>query len=193
MRIAFSRTELRDLAKAWLLSSLAFAIALKGLSMNLLYAIPLALLTAGIGIILHELMHKFTAARFGIHSEFRSFDFMLVVSVAISVFGFIFLAPGAVFMDARFLDRRKNGIISLAGPLTNIVLALLCVPLMLLPIPVLGLVAAYGFMINSWLGFFNLLPFWNLDGTKVMMWKPLVFWPMIMLAALMAFSGYFFG
>jgi len=41
-----------------------------------------------------------------------------------SLFGFIIAAPGAVFIRGM-ITRERNGKISLAGPMTNIVLAIL--------------------------------------------------------------------
>lgn len=195
MHISFSHHEIRDLLKAWLLTSAAFAIAFTGLSAALLVTIPLALLTAGVGIILHELMHKVMAARYGYHSEFRSFDMNLVIGVVVAVLGFVFIAPGAVFFAAHDLDVTKNGIISIAGPLTNIVLALLFLPVVLwagvLALPsILGGIAMYGFMVNAWLGLFNMIPFFGLDGMKVLAWKPAVFWPTIIFGAILVFAGY---
>ena len=188
MKIQFSRIELRDLGKAWLLTSVAFALAMVGFNTSLYVAIPVALVTGGLGMILHELMHKITAAHFGYHSEFRSFDVMLVVSVIIAAFGVVFLAPGAVFLGAHAVDFRKNGFIAWAGPATNIALALLFVPLL----PFLGSIAVFGFMINSWLGMFNLIPFMGLDGVKVLAWNPKVFWGTAIVAVALVFCGYFF-
>ncbi|MEK6823186.1 MAG: hypothetical protein AABY13_05125 [Nanoarchaeota archaeon] len=193
MRITFSHHEKKDLLKAWFMSSLAFAIATTGLGMALVYAIPIALVTGGLGILLHELMHKVMAARFGIHAEFHSFDTMLGVSVVASVLGFVILAPGAVFFGAQHVDHRRNGMIAIAGPLTNIILALIFLPLVLLRIPgIFTSVAFSGFMINAWLGFFNLIPFMGLDGEKVLAWNPKVFWPAIVFAGILVFGGYYF-
>ena len=50
---------------------------------------------------------------------------MLVLAILMSFFGFIFAAPGAVVIKASYIHPSKNGKISLAGPLTNIILALL--------------------------------------------------------------------
>jgi Zn-dependent protease len=185
--IHFSHIEKRDLLKAWVLSSLAFALALAGINASLLIAIPVALVTAGIGIILHEISHKLVAARFGIHSEFRSADKMLWISVVIAAFGFLFLAPGAVYFTSQEHDPRKHGLIALAGPMMNIIIALFFLPL---TIP-LGGIASYGYMINAWLGMFNMIPFWGLDGEKVIAWKPLIFWPVMICAAFMVFFGYY--
>mgnify|MGYP001596961893 CR=1 FL=1 len=193
MHIHFSAMEKRDLLKAWSLSSVAFAIAMTGLNASLVYAIPIALVTGGIGILLHELMHKIVAGRFGIHAEFRSFDTMLMVSVFASLLGVVVLAPGAVFFGAVHVDHRKNGIIAWAGPVTNLFLALLFLPLALLRLPgLMGAVAALGFSINSWLGLFNMIPFMGLDGEKVIVWNPKVFWVTIIVGVMLVFSSYYF-
>jgi Zn-dependent protease len=167
----FSVVELKDLAKAWLLSSLAYALALVGFSANLMVALPLALVTAGAGIILHELAHKFTARHYGYHAEFRSFDTMLFLSVIISAFGVVFLAPGAVYFFSHQADYRKTGVISLAGPLTNIIIAILSVPLAVSGLPVVAQVGMVCFQLNAWLALFNLIPFAGFDGQKVLAWN----------------------
>ena len=83
----------------------------------------ISLFTAGIGFLLHELAHKFVAQYYGCEAEFRSMDQMLYFAVGLSLFvGILFAAPGAV-MIAGGVTRKENGIISVAGPLTNYVLA----------------------------------------------------------------------
>lgn len=192
VKLTFSSIEKRDLLKAWLLSSLAFAIAFAGLGRGLIIALPLSLVTAGAGILLHELAHKAVAQRFGYHAEFRSFDTMLMISCVLAVLGFVFIAPGAVFFTGPH-DARKSGIIALAGPLTNIFLALLFLPLVVLDLPqLIGAIALYAFTINAWLGLFNLVPFMGLDGEKVLAWNPKVFWPSIVFAGALVFARFYF-
>jgi Zn-dependent protease len=189
----FSPIELRDLLKAWGASSLAYAFAMVGLSANLIIALPIALFTAGIGIILHELAHKFVAKRYGYHAEFRSNDQMLLMSILISFLGVVFLAPGAVFFSAHYIDARRNGIISLSGPLTNILLAILCVPLILTGLPIISLLGQIGMQINAWLAMFNLIPFMGIDGEKVLAWNRYVWALAGLLAVSLVFaSNYFF-
>ena len=79
----------------------------------------------GLGFLLHQLAHKFVAQKYGCVAEFRAFDQMLYLAVGLAFFvGFIFAAPGAV-MIRGYVDRRKNGIISIAGPAVNIMLAVI--------------------------------------------------------------------
>jgi len=85
-------TELRDLALAWLILGLAFANLLGGLSFT-----PglVALFTAGLGFLLHELAHKVVAQNYGLKAEFVADYKMLAFAFAASFAGIIFAAPGA--------------------------------------------------------------------------------------------------
>ncbi|MBI4981020.1 metalloprotease [Candidatus Woesearchaeota archaeon] len=138
----------------------------------------ISLLTVGIGFLLHELAHKIAAQRFGCMAEFRAFDQMLFLALGLAaVIGFTFIAPGAV-MISGMITRRENGIISLAGPLTNYVLGLLFLGLMFL-LPPLGFIFSIGFQINFWLGLFNMIPFLNFDGAKIMNWNTFIWLGMV--------------
>lgn len=171
--LSWSAIELRDLVKAWLVISLAFAIVLVGFSFSFkfLMGVLLAGFTVGTAFLLHELGHKVVAQRYGCFAEFRSFDQMLLLCLAMSFFGFVFAAPGAV-MIAGNVSRERNGRISAAGPLVNIILAFLFL-LAFFVMP--SLVFKYGMLINAWLAIFNLLPVWMFDGAKVWRWSKAVF------------------
>jgi Zn-dependent protease len=165
--IKFSSTEIQDLLIAWIAIALAFAIAFRGqFSFGLL--LLSSLITVGLGFLLHELMHKYYAQKFGCWAEFRAHKQMLVLAVLLSFTGIIFAAPGGVYIKGH-IDKRKNGIISIAGPITNIVLALIFLGMsFFLPYPE---VWSFGHLINSWLALFNLIPFGPLDGSKVFRWS----------------------
>lgn len=183
-KIRTSRVELIDIAKAWLALSLAFALAFSGASLlegNLvkIFSPPflimflVSLFTAGIGFLLHELGHKFTAQHYGCVAEFRAFDQMLYLAVGLAALaGFIFAAPGAV-MISGMITRKENGVISLAGPLTNYVLALIFLGLTFV-YPIWNFVWLIGLQINLWLGMFNLIPFGNFDGRKIFDWNKVI-------------------
>lgn len=183
--IKTSRTELIDISKAWIAISLAFAFILghasiaRGsienlFSINFVYVFLISLFTAGLGFLLHELAHKFTAQRFGCMAEFRSFDQMLYLAVGLAFFvGFIFAAPGAVMISGRVM-RKENGIISLAGPLMNYILAMIFFALSFVlgpAYPAMMAVFQIGFFINIWLGMFNMIPLGNFDGIKIFQWN----------------------
>jgi len=92
-----------------------------------------------------------------------------------SFLGFVFIAPGAVMIFGN-ITKRQNGIISLAGPLTNISLAIIMLPLLFVEITgILKEIILSGYIINSWLALFNMIPLWNFDGTKIWRWNKTVY------------------
>lgn len=175
-KINTSEKEIRDLIKAWVAISLAFAIVLRGaIGLSFYQVFIVSAIAVGAGFLLHELGHKIVAQRYGCFAEFRSFDQMLILAVIMSFFGFVFAAPGAVMINGP-VGLRRNGKISAAGPIVNIVLAFVFLfGLMMQPEGFLRVIAFYGFFINTWLALFNMIPLWNLDGAKVLRWNKKVF------------------
>jgi len=183
--LRFSQIELKHLFIAWAAISFAFANILGGFSA---VSFLVAGLTVGIGFIFHELAHKFTAQRFGCVAEFRADYGMLGFAVLMSFMGFIFAAPGAVMIMGH-INKKQNGLISLAGPVTNLVLAVLflAVSLFVKETPILTMILGYGFMINAWLALFNMIPLGNFDGRKVLAWNKVAFGVTLAVALFMVF------
>ncbi|WP_256545250.1 metalloprotease [Halobellus inordinatus] len=186
-RISFSSKELQDLALAWIALGVAFAIFFAGggqravtgiLQGGVVAPILLSLLTAGVGFLLHEIAHKVVAVRFGQVAEFRADYGMLFLAVVSSLAGFIFAAPGAVYHRGR-LTAREHGLIAIAGPVTNALLAVVFLPVFFLGVLVgsdfLALAGSRGLTINLFLATFNMLPFGPLDGKTVLSWSNTVF------------------
>ncbi len=169
----FSKHEIKELAKAWIVISLAFTILYTGISFTAAAGIifVIAALTAGVGFLLHEIAHKYFAQKYHCQAEFVADNKMLLLAVVFSFFGFLFAAPGAVYIRGH-ITRKQNGIISLAGPATNMLLALVVfLPLTLSGLPILSLIGRYGFYINAFIGLFNLIPFGMFDGRKILAWN----------------------
>lgn len=176
MKIKFSEEELIHLLYAWSAISLAFAIVTTQgsarffkFSENLI----VSALTVGVAFLFHELAHKIVAQHYGCWAEFRKFDLGLILAVLMSFFGFVFAAPGAVFIFGP-ISEKENGKIAMTGPLSNLFLAVifLLLRLFLNSFPfLLGRIIGAGFYINSWLAFFNLLPFPPLDGSQIINWS----------------------
>ncbi len=183
-RMRFSHTEVQHLVRAWIVISLAFAMFNSGgfsLSAAFLVTVTISSFTVGVGFLLHELMHKYFAQKYGCVAEFRAFDFMLLIAFVLALFNspILFAAPGAVFIHGN-VNIARNGRISAAGPATNIVLAFLFIGLKLLvsaayPSQLLSSIASYGASVNAWLAVFNMLPFMGLDGSKVLFWNMKVY------------------
>jgi Zn-dependent protease len=186
----FSRIEIQHLLRAWILVSIAFAIAFSGFSLDAKFgiAVILSAVTAGIGFIGHELMHKYVAQKYHCWAEFRANDLMLGLMLLFSFMGFIFAAPGGVYIT-NHITTRKNGIISLAGPLTNIVFGIAFTALTFILPSELKPLGTYGMFINFWLGFFNLLPFPGIDGSKVLAWNKAVYAITLILSIVLAFGA----
>jgi len=181
-KITTSEVEIKDLIKAWLAISIAFAIVMRSLNLNFYSSFVIAALTVGVGFLLHELGHKFVAQRYGCFAEFRAFDKFLILAIIMSFFGFVFAAPGAVMITGP-VGVRRNGKISVAGPLVNLALALFFLSILLIPpTGIFRTFAVYGFLINSWLALFNMIPIGNLDGAKVLRWNKPVYALVVLIA-----------
>ncbi|MEA3199333.1 MAG: hypothetical protein QOE90_761 [Thermoplasmata archaeon] len=172
--------------------------------------------------VLHEIAHKIVAQRKDMWAEFRASIKGLVVGFILTAgIGFLALVPGAVqiygkgrdqalyelrearlhgdasevaFATAELRDAARNeGIISVVGPILNLVLgygALLLEPVVG-PIRVsrdFGNLLEVIVLLNGILAAFNMLPIGPLDGRKVWHWSKLAFvgmWAMIVALALL--------
>jgi Zn-dependent protease len=171
-----------EFAKAWLGTALAFAVLFTGgriADPQFATFLLLAALTAGLGVILHELAHRVVARHFGATAHFRANDGMLIISILLAFTGFLFAAPGAVW-HSGWLSKRQSGLVAAAGPVTNMVLALIFVVLLIASrnMEVSQLVRTglvMGFRVNGILGVFNMLPIGPIDGAKVLNWSTVAF------------------
>jgi Zn-dependent protease len=197
-----SNKEFKDLFMAWLFISIAFAIARtvgkeitfeSFFSMGFLQFILISAVTVGLAFLLHELAHKIIAQRYNCWAEFRSDMRMLVLGLIMSFLGVVFIAPGAVMIFGN-IDRKQNGKISLAGPLTNIILAIILAPLLFINFSstIMKSIIESGFLINAWLALFNMIPLWNFDGAKIYAWNRKIFYSAIITSSFLIFL-YFVG
>jgi Zn-dependent protease len=184
-KYSFSTTEFKHLGIAFFMITLTLMALQRGIlsrqnEIDLLSFIIIFFFSVGLGFVLHEIGHKLTAQYYGFISEFRADFLMLFVSLIIAILaGFTFLAPGAVMILGR-PTTKQNGKISIAGPLINLIIAIIYVILNFIINPAQGTLLSFifsvGITVNAFLGIFNMLPFWILDGKKVLAWnKPVYF------------------
>ncbi len=195
--------EIQDFAIADIILSCAFALAIVGGVPGLaqywsdfLYLLPIAFVAVSLSFILHELMHKIVAQKFGAIAAFRTSMSGLMITVITAFIGFVVGIPGATMIYTNNFTKREEGIVSLAGPLTNFtifvcisILGVLLFPNFIHQLPgiindIYNLKFTYSYLetalgfalyISILLAFFNMLPIYPLDGSKVLRWHPWVF------------------
>ena len=144
-------------------------------SLDILTALLISAVGVGTGFILHEIAHKYVAIHYGAHAEFKMWQTGLILALILPIltFGqFLFAAPGAVYIYGENISRKQNGIISVAGPITNIVLGILFVlAAAIFQSSIAGIIALSAAQINFFLALFNLIPIGPLDGKKVFVWS----------------------
>ena len=154
--------------------SLAFALAINGFSdvtPGFAGSFIGILITVGAGFVLHELAHRQVAKRYGAHARYRAWTMGLVLAVVMAIgLGFVFAAPGAVYIYGKQLSLDKYGKVALAGPVMNFALALafLFAAGAFQDFAGLALTGAY---VNAFLGAFNMIPIDPFDGAKVLRWN----------------------
>jgi Zn-dependent protease len=197
----FSGKELLQLGLATAVLSAAFAFALScsflidvglgcaqeaGIKWDTFWwpALGVSLAVVLGAFVLHELAHKFSAQFYGLWAEFRASVVGLLVALGISAgLGVVVAPPGAVVIRGPATER-EAGIISLWGPIVNIVLAGIALPLWLVTdqsaaartgLPLVGNLFQLVLFINVVLAAFNMLPVKPLDGSKIVRWSWLAF------------------
>ncbi len=176
----FSKTEILHILISVAVLSIAFAITYIHIEnvfsydpvINAVCWVIASVLMITFSFLVHELAHKFVAQKYVAWAEYRMFPAGLVLALIVSFFGFLFAAPGAVYIDGR-MGKKENGIISLAGPATNLAM---CVIFSILAIIVYDDLIMWTIFyltahINLLLALFNLIPIQPFDGSKIVAWN----------------------
>ena len=134
-------------------------------------------------IIIHEISHAYAAYALGDDSAKRAGRLSLNPLKHIDIFGTVIL-PLILYFSAGFIYgyakpvpfnpynfrdyKRDSGLTALAGPVSNILIAILMAIIFHLSTPIVQHVLYYVIFLNLLLAFFNLIPFPPLDGSKVL-------------------------
>ncbi|MFX0014576.1 MAG: hypothetical protein ACFFB2_05455 [Promethearchaeota archaeon] len=171
---SFTQTEKRDL----IIGTSIFVLVVLSTAINDFNTISELLILSILIIPLwffHELAHKFVAQGNGLTSFFRLDPNMAIFSLFSVILPIKIIAPGVVYSSGEHqLD--TAGRISIAGPLTNMLIAGVFLLLSSFMPPDWTMVV---FLYVSWfslnVALFNMLPFSVLDGAKVLRWNQEVF------------------
>ena len=177
-KISFSKTEILHITVAIVVLSAAFSLIMRNgrldpdPTMNIILIVGISFLLVVCSFLFHEFGHKFLAQRYNAWSEFRAYPYGLVMALVISMFGFLFAAPGAVYIRGS-IDKDSYGKISLAGPAVNFTISAIAIVIVLSLTPgtlvfVIFSMLAY---LNAFLGLFNMIPIPPFDGSKIVAWS----------------------
>ncbi|MDE1868464.1 MAG: hypothetical protein KGH60_00650 [Candidatus Micrarchaeota archaeon] len=189
--------EIRDIIIADLVLIVAFSLAASGGVLfggrvpgtwlqTFVFVLPIAAVGVTLNFVLHELMHRTMARHYGAIAGFRTSLPGLFVTLITGAFGFLLGIPGATMIYASRFSLKEHGIVSLAGPLTNLAIFLIFIVVS----SALGVMPGYSangslsnlefavqfiIFISLWLAFFNMLPIGPLDGHAVFTWNKPVY------------------
>ncbi|MDR0888108.1 MAG: site-2 protease family protein [Candidatus Methanoplasma sp.] len=177
-KISFSKTEITHITIAVAVLTFAFTILLyrSGNTWEWPLLLGISFVLVFFSFILHEFGHKFTAQRFHAWSEFRIFPSGLFMALIFAFVGFLFAAPGAVYIRGQ-IDKVMNGKISLAGPGVNFVISAIAIIIYFFIVPNGEITTIPAFVVyelaylNAFLGLFNMIPILPFDGSKIVAWS----------------------
>ncbi|MFW9909570.1 MAG: AN1-type zinc finger domain-containing protein [Candidatus Thorarchaeota archaeon] len=145
----------------------------------------------------HEMAHKFTAQHYGMWAEFRMTTSGYYLSAIAILFSIPIFGTGVVFTSGAD-SLEKDGKTNVAGPLSNLIIAVAFALLsILLTISGLGIappvyfIFQTGIILNAILGAFNMIPFQPFDGGTVVKWSRELWAVLTAALIIMIIFGYF--
>ena len=210
--------EILEFAVSVVWMGIAFGIAIAGgISafkdlVSLRTTIIEALVIVFFAFVFHELAHRVAARRYGFPAVYRVWIPGLILAMGAAMFGWLFAAPGGVVIqipENTAENRAKLGKSALAGPVVNMVLAVVFAVAFVIIASWIAYttsgsgstsgiqtsllnIAYIGAEINAWLAFFNLIPWGNFDGFKVFQWNKKV-WVILFIISIALYAGTYFG
>ena len=142
-----------------------------------------SIIVAAPAVILHELGHKFSAILFGLDAVLHIFWEGLGLAIFLKLINspFLIIAPAYVSISGQ-ATAFQGFITAFSGPLVNLILAIIF--LILISLNIFPLLSSYGFMINTWIALFNMIPIWNFDGKKILAWNKFIYFAFIFIRSI---------
>ena len=211
--------EILEFAVSVVWMGIAFGIAIAGgISafkdlVSLRTTIIEALVIVFFAFVFHELAHRVAARRYGFPAVYRVWIPGLILAMGAAMLGWLFAAPGGVVIqiaENTAENRAKLGKSALAGPVVNMVLAVVFAVAFIIAASWIAYsksstgnetsqiqtylldITYIGAEINAWLAFFNLIPWGNFDGFKVFHWNRKV-WIILFIISIALYAGIYFG
>ena len=165
--------------------------------LSMFAALPGALVAVAIAMVVHEAFQRWVASRLGCSAAYEMWLPGAVFSLSMMMIGIKLIVVGGAAVLAhkfsRFGMRERHasieevGIVSMAGPAANLLLATVLQPFA----GPAGLAAAIGYLanINAMFALYNLIPLKQVDGGGFMMWS-VVFWLLAVMWALLLLTPY---
>jgi Zn-dependent protease len=192
-RVYFSPTELKHLAIAALLVIAVGLLTVLYSGQPLEAGLPVSVVAftviLTVSFFTHEIAHKVTAQRKGLWAEFRLTLWGAVVTLIFAFLPIKLISPGAV-MIAGPAEKEDIGRVSMAGPITNIVLSAGFLGAAAIVPPSFVWFLAFGGFFNAYIAAFNLIPFGVFDGLKIFHWDKTVWALMFAASAALTVVGY---
>jgi Zn-dependent protease len=191
-RVYFGPTEVKHLAIAAVLVIAVGLLTVLYSGQPLQAGLPTSVVAftviLTVSFFIHEIAHKVTAQRKGLWAEFRLTLWGAVITLIFAFLPIKLISPGAV-MIAGAADKRDIGRVSMAGPITNIILSVGFFGAAVVPSSLVSFLLFGGFF-NAYLAAFNLIPYGVFDGLKIFHWDKTVWALMFAAAAALTVVGY---
>jgi len=197
----FSKDEFKDVLLAIVVTTAIFSY--NGSWNRFFDFVPSMFIIATVSILARQWAYKRLARRYGAKAYFKLWPFGSIMSVVIALASSLKLAAlgSAVIYSQKFakwkrkfekysnfteLTYKEAGIIAAGGPGACIILAILS----WYAFYVSGNVFfQYGTYVNAWIAASTLIPFGQLDGSKIFTWKPWFWLVMTVVSVILLFNA----
>ncbi|MBE6487134.1 MAG: hypothetical protein E7Z86_00210 [Methanosphaera stadtmanae] len=203
MLVKFTKDEIKHLLLSFIAVTIIFSIHLTNKyhwsTNEFITVLPLTLIVFVISLILRTFIQKKIALDYRYTIQYKLYSYGLIFSIITMIFNIIVLIPSYIDygLYERMISDNEKYKISLVGPVFNIILAVIFMIILLIIKPYFSLnivdinfyimlAAIIGFNVNSYMSFFNLIPFVVTDGLNLFNYKTSVWIILIVLSGILS-------